>query len=329
MLQAQGITKYYGEHAAVSGVNLRAGLGSGEVVGLLGRNGAGKTTLLRILSGLLLPTSGQVLIDGIDMVEEPERARGKVGFLPETPPLYPEMSVEAYLRFVAKIHAVRSKDVDVALSEAIEATNLVQHRYARIDTLSHGFKRRVGIAHVLVHRPPLILLDEPTSGLDPAQIHQMRELIHSLRAQHTIIVSSHVLSEIHAFCDRIIVLQDGKIVGEGTEEELRDRIGRRNVVALDVRGARTRVEDILTTAACVQSYSIDDCLPQSDGTMCCQVTVVLMGDNCEALAELVVKAGLGLRRLAKAQEGELERVFMQLTSGVRSAPIAGVQPPGA
>lgn len=316
MLQAQGIRKFYGEHAAVAGIDLHAGRPEGgEVVGLLGPNGAGKTTTLRILSGLLLPTSGKVLVDGIDMTEEPERARSKVGFLPETPPLYPEMTVEAYLRFVAQIHGVRGRStLDRALAEALEATDLESHRHARIDTLSHGFCRRVGIAHVLVHKPPVILLDEPTSGLDPLQVRHMRELIRTLRQRHTIIVSSHMLSEVQAFCDRIIVLQAGTVVAEGTQAELAARTRPRNDVSIEVRGDKAELEAALSAAAFVESFELDDSDAGARDGRVCRATVELSGDQREELASYLIAAGLGLRKLDLAGTGELERLFLELTA---------------
>lgn len=304
MIVAENITKYYGAEAAVSGLSLKTR--AGEVVGLLGLNGAGKTTTLRILSGLLVPTSGTVTIDGVDMAREPEAARSRIGFLPETPPLYPEMSVEGYLRFVARIHGVRG-ELEQAIDEAVAATDLQDRRSDRIDTLSHGFQRRVGIAHAIVHRPAVILLDEPTSGLDPRQILHMRTLIRGLRERHTVIVSSHILSEIHQLCDRILVMQKGRIVAEGSEAALAQQVSGTTTVRVEVRGDAERFAAAVASLASVTGHKIID---QHDGIV--QAHVELTHDEREQLAQALISHGLGLRRLERVQI-ELESIFLQLT----------------
>ena len=304
MIQAKGLTKYYGERAAVADLSFE--IKEGEVVGLLGLNGAGKTTTLKILSGGLLPSSGQVRIGDLDMAQNPEAVRSRIGFLPEVPPLYPEMRVAEYLKFVANIKGMTG-DVAGAVNDALAATELVERKDDRIDTLSHGFKRRVGIAHAIVHRPALILLDEPTSGLDPVQVVQMRTLIRSLGKKNTILISSHILSEITQLCDRILVLQDGRIAAEGTEEELGEKVARAARVQLEVRGERDAVVSLLKGRDEVKSHTVER---EDHGVVV--VNVELKGDTPEALAKALIDGGLGLRRM-EPTERHLENIFLRLT----------------
>jgi ABC-2 type transport system ATP-binding protein len=306
MVVVDGATKYYGETAAVA--DLSFSIAEGEVVGLLGLNGAGKTTTLAILSGLLQPTSGRVTVAGIDMGDEPEAIRTRVGFLPEKPPLYPEMQVESYLRFVARIKGVRN-DLETAVENAVAATYLNDVRYERIGTLSHGFQKRVGIAQAIVHNPALILLDEPSNGLDPVQVVHMRQLIRGLRGKNTILVSSHILTEIHELCDRIFVLQDGRVVAEGTEQELSGRLTGSTTVSVEVRGGQAELAQALARAGQVARHTVD----REDAGIT-YATVELKNDSREDLAKSLVEAGLGLRRLDQVSL-ELENIFLQLTQG--------------
>jgi ABC-2 type transport system ATP-binding protein len=308
MIVAEHLTKYYGERAAVLDVSFT--IKQGEVVGLLGLNGAGKTTILRILSGLLVPTSGRVSIAGIDLGEQPEVVRAKIGFLPEQPPLYPEMTVRAFLTFVARIKGVRV-DLTEAVASALEVTDLVGVADDQIRTLSHGYMRRVGIAQAVVHKPPLVLLDEPTSGLDPVQIVHMRKLIRSLAGKHTILVSSHILGEIHQLCDQILVVKDGQIVAIGTESDLAGKVSRATTVELEVRGDASKLEATLEKIQGVVRHQVNH---QESGITA--ATVELESDAREELAAALVGAGLGLRRLERVRL-ELESIFLELTGDVK------------
>ncbi len=223
MIQVDGLTKYYGNHAAIRDLNFR--IERGEVIGFLGLNGAGKTTTLKVLGCVLLPTSGRVEIDGFDVASDPHEIRKRIGFLPDTPPVYEEMTVRGYLSFVAQLRGVGARDVGARVSEAQEQTALNDVQDELVGALSHGYRQRVGVAQALVHKPQLLILDEPSSGLDPVQIVEMRSLIRRLKGQHTILVSSHILSEISQVCDRLLVIQEGEIVAQGTEEELARKLG--------------------------------------------------------------------------------------------------------
>src|SRR5579859_6161502 len=218
MIEVRELYKYYGEHRAAGPLSFS--IEQGEIVGLLGLNGAGKTTALRVLACDLLPSSGTVLVDGIDVVEQPHEVRRRIGYLPDTPPLYGDMTVHAYLVFAASIRGIAGKAANESAESAKRATLLEDVEDDPISSLSHGFRQRLGIAQAIVHRPALVVLDEPISGLDPVQIVEMRQLLRSLRGEHTIVLSSHILTEISETCDRLLVLGEGRIVAAGTEEEL-------------------------------------------------------------------------------------------------------------
>ncbi len=304
MIVAQHLTKYYDDKAAVADVSFT--IQKGEVVGLLGLNGAGKTTLLRILSGLILPTSGSVSIAGVSLAQNPDAVRARIGFLPENPPVYPEMSVVDYLTFVAHLKGVK-QGVVAQVERALAVTDLLKVRDQRIGTLSHGYTRRVGIAQAVVHNPDLVLLDEPTSGLDPVQIVHMRDLIKSLAGTQTLIVSSHILSEIHQLCDRILVVKSGRIVAEGSEHDLAGKVQAAAVVAIEVRGSKAALQAVLGKLTVVAGHRVD---AEADGVT--TATVELLRDAREELAAALVQAGLGLRRFERVKL-ELESIFMELT----------------
>lgn len=303
MIQAVNIAKYYGAHAAVENLDLT--VAAGEVVGLLGLNGAGKTTTLRILSGLLVPSSGNVTVGGVSMSSNPEGARAQVGFLPETPPLYKDMRVRAYLQFVGRIRCV-GDPLDANIDSALAATDLLGVQQARIDTLSHGYHRRIGIAQTLVGKPAVILLDEPTSGLDPLQVVHMRKLIRGLRGRATILISSHVLTEIGALCDRIVVLDEGRIIAQGTEAELAMGGTEKRRVLLEVRGDEALLAHTLGALNFVIQVS-----PPEEVAGLLRVTVELAHDGREALCCALVHAGLGVVTLTW-QPVALEHTFLRL-----------------
>ncbi len=306
MINVEHVTKYYGARAAVS--DLSFSIEKGEIVGLLGRNGAGKTTTLKMLSGLIVPTSGRVRVDGIDLRDDPEAVRARIGFLPENPPLYSEMTVEGFLRFVAHIKGVRA-GVGEKVARAIAATDLGEVAGDFVGTLSQGFQRRVGIAQAIVHAPALVLLDEPTSSLDPAQVVQMRKLIRGLAHEHTVIVSSHLLAEIEKTCDRLLLLDRGRLVAEGTEVELGRTLSAATSLEIEVRGSSDALRRVLEKLPAVRGHEVEG---EADGVT--RARVDLGGDAREELARAIVQAGLGLRRLERTRV-ELEDIFLSLTGG--------------
>jgi ABC-2 type transport system ATP-binding protein len=301
MIQVEGLTKYYGEYAAVR--DLAFTINKGEVIGFLGLNGAGKTTTLKILGCVLLPTSGRVVIDGYDAVRDPHEVRKRIGFLPDTPPLYDEMTVGEYLAYVAQLRGVPAGEARARVIEAEEKTALRERDGELISTLSHGYRQRVGVAQALVHRPAFLILDEPTSGLDPAQIRGMRELIRGLKGTHTVLVSSHILPEISETCDRLLIISGGQLVAQGTEEELARNLGGGSI-EVEVRGDRAKALDVLSGIGPVS-------VTQEDGTL---LTLQLQAspDLRPRVAQALVGAGMELLRLDRGTQ-RLESIFLNLT----------------
>lgn len=218
MITVQGIEKRYGELKAVSDLNFT--IESGEIVGLLGQNGAGKTTCMKMITGYLEPTAGQLHVNGINIIGGREQAQQVVGYLPENAPLYPEMLVEEYLTFIGELRGIPRGQRASAVDEALEATGLKDRRRQVISTLSKGYKQRVGLAQAIIHKPKILILDEPTNGLDPVQIQEIRALIKRLGEHTTILLSTHILSEIEAVCDRVLILIDGQLTADRPLEEL-------------------------------------------------------------------------------------------------------------
>ena len=305
MIHANSLTKYYGERTALDGVSFE--IQEGECVGFLGRNGAGKSTLLRILATALLPSAGTVRVAGIDLVDDPHEARKRIGYLPEEPPLYGEMTVRGYLSFLAQLRGVAKADTAARVEEAAAKTNLAAVLDDPIRTLSLGYRKRVGIAQAIVHRPPVVIVDEPISGLDPAQIADMRELLKSLRGKHTVLLSSHILSEVSQTCDRVFVIDRGRILAQGKESELRGSLTSARRVRLEVRGSREALQAALSKVAEVASHRI---LLEEGGVLSAEVE--MSSDATEAIAAKVVGDGLGLRSMRRADD-DLENVFLELT----------------
>jgi ABC-2 type transport system ATP-binding protein len=307
MIEVDGLTKYYGGHAAIRDLTFR--ISSGEVVGFLGLNGAGKTTTLKILAAVLLPSSGSVRVDGLEVSRAPRALKRRIGYLPETPPLYDEMTVAGYLRFVAELHGVPRERARAAVEAVEERTDLGAVDGELLGTLSHGFRQRVGVAQALVHGPSVLLLDEPTKGLDPAQILEMRTLLRGLRDSHTVLVSSHILPEIAQTCDRLLVIRDGELVAQGTEHELEQRLGGGGSVVVEVRGSAAAAEAAMRSVSGVRAVTV--VAAEED-------RVELHADAAEALrpaiARAVVSAGLDLVRLDVGQD-RLESLFLRLTGG--------------
>lgn len=305
MIQVRNLTRYYGEFAALQEVSFD--LAVGEIVGLLGLNGAGKSTTLKILAGLLAPSLGTVTIDGKDLHQHPE-VRGRIGYLPEDPPLYVEMTVTAFLRHIGRIKGMSAAAIEQRLPEVVRLCDLAGREHQVIGTLSHGYRKRVGIAQAIIHDPALVILDEPISGLDPAQIVEMRKVVRGLGEKHALIVSSHILSEVSATCDRILVIGKGRLVAEGTEAQLTAKSAGGARLRITVRGDAARFEAFLKSHRHVSSVSP---FPATTaGLATCEV--LLAADTREELLGDVIGAGFGLRLVEQASD-ELEQIFLGLT----------------
>lgn len=316
MIEVQDLYKYYGKRRAVGPVSFN--IEAGEIVGLLGLNGAGKTTALRILACDLLPSSGTVRVDGIDVVDQPDQVRRRIGFLPDTPPLYAEMRVHEYLVFAARLRGLSRAAADKHAQEAEAATQLESVAHDPIASLSHGYRQRVGIAQAIVHKPRLLILDEPIIGLDPVQIVEMRKLLRGLRGSFTIVLSSHILSEISETCDRLLVIRDGNIVASGTEAELSARLLRGVRVELTVRGDQDKATQVLQavpSVKCVQPIAATE-----PGQQVCSLRVEAENDVRQELVQALVQANVGLLAMNRG-ERELESIFLQLAG--TTTPAAG------
>lgn len=317
MIRIEGLYKYYGAYRAVG--PLSAEIADGEVVGLLGLNGAGKTTTLRILACDLLPSAGTVSVGGVDVVSNPERVRAMIGYLPDVPPLYDEMSVERFLRFVAELRGVPSADLDKKVQSAIDETALEGVADSLIAALSHGYRQRVGIAQAIVHEPKLVVLDEPSSGLDPVQIKDMRRLVRGISGKRTVLVSSHNLPEISEMCDRLLVIGDGKIVASGTEAELVEKLAAGEKLELTLRASASL--DASELARKLQAIAgvtdVQLLAPREQGTGVYTFEVLTTGDVRGAVAKVAIEGNNELLSFGRSQR-ELETVFAKLASGVRS-----------
>src|SRR5262249_9429393 len=234
MIEVRELRKTFGQVEAVAGISFT--VAEGEIVGFLGPTGAGKTTTMRILCGVYPPTSGEVCIAGHDVLAEPLACRRAVGYFPEYAPFYPDLHVVGYLRFVARMKRIVRAERETAIERVLAACALEKVAYRRIGTLSKGYRQRVGLAPALCGDPPLLILDEPPIGLDRGQVVELRALVRSLRGTRTVLFSSHILSEVDALCERVIVIARGRLVGEGTPAELGRRVGRRERVWLRVDG---------------------------------------------------------------------------------------------
>jgi ABC-2 type transport system ATP-binding protein len=306
MISAHRLIKKFGNFTAVDSVDLE--IPTGQVVGFLGPNGAGKTTTIRMICGYLRPTSGTVRLDGIDVAAQPRKAQEKLGYLPESAPLYTEMRVGEYLTFRARLYRVPRKRRAAAIDKALQQCSLTDVRRRPIQHLSRGYRQRVGLAATLVHEPPVLILDEPTAGLDPTQVREVRQLIRRLAGGRTILLSSHNLAEVELTCDRIVMLAAGRVRAEGAIDELRRSSGR-YVVECDVTDACGALAGLAGVGK-VECVSIDDRWKRVTISGCNGTE-----DLREPIAKAVTARGGTVRELHRESDS-LERLFVQMAEQV-------------
>ena len=309
MIQVQHLTKMYGPRIAISDLNFE--IQKGEVVGFLGPNGAGKSTTMKILTGFMPASDGTAAIAGFDVFTHPMDVKRNVGFLPETPPVYPEMRVEDYLIFAAELHQVSKGSIKQATDLTLQKTGLGDVRKRLIGNLSKGFRQRVGLAQALIHNPQVLILDEPTVGLDPKQIIEIRELIKSLAGDHTVILSSHILPEVTATCQRIIVINQGRIVAEDTIDHLTTRLKKGLIYNLFVKNPSTEGITALRKIAGIKDVSIPS------GPTGLGKVVIEIAPNTSELRDQIVETAVNQRMGVlefSVERVSLEDVFLQLTT---------------
>ena len=333
MIQANRLLKYFGSRRALAEVSLE--IDRGEAVGVLGLNGVGKTTLLRILATDLRPTAGSLRVDGIDAISDPLPVRRRIGFLPQVPPLYPDMVVLDYLRFAGRLHGLEGSALEARLEEVTELTRVRGVQDYLVRHLSHGYRQRVGLAQAILHDPDLVILDEPTHGLDPAQVVEMRGLVRRLKERHTVLISSHNLPEISETCDRLLVLDAGQVIAAGTEAELSGRLLGAMRIEVAIRAPEeTGAGDAAAEGAALTSgvvarlrgvEGVRSATPGPGRPGELAFLVEADGDRRAEVCRALVEAGWAVLRLDRGRH-VLEEVFLEL---VASGEAAGGREPAA
>ncbi len=321
MIDVQHLTKWYGRTLAVDDISFHVEAGS--VVGFLGPNGAGKSTTLRILTCFQPASSGSASVDGCDVFSQSVQVRRRIGYMPENVPLYPEMRVREYLRFRAALRGIPRSQRAVAIDKVLEDCWLSSPQdmsYRRLETLSRGYRQRVGLADCLLHDPPVLVLDEPTIGLDPAQVREMRNLVLNLGQKHTVILSSHILAEVEQVCKQIVIISSGKIVAQGTPRELRERVSGPGRLIVELRGAMA--EQLARDVAAIPGVQAVE--PAEAGEWCrLSVQSTEDVDVRVQVAAMAASKGYQLRELRR-EVASLEDFFVQITyeQSMRQAPVA-------
>jgi ABC-2 type transport system ATP-binding protein len=316
MIEVRNLTKRYGPHVAVDNVSF--GVQKGEVVGFLGPNGAGKSTTMNILTGYLSATEGDVRIDGTDILEEPESVKLRIGYLPETPPLYSEMTVREYLHFVCRIKKVPRAEVNSRIEQGLHRVGIVEVYNRLVGNLSKGYRQRVGLAQALMGNPDILILDEPTSGLDPKQIIEIRDLIRELGADHTVILSSHILPEVSEICRRVMIINDGRIVADGDPATLGSDLFDASQIVISALADESAVR---ATIGGLKGVTRMEILPAAEsGT-----TEMLVESEKEADLRREIFQAFSSRQVPliglRVKNATLEEIFLELTSGVKEAAL--------
>ncbi|MQA29535.1 MAG: ATP-binding cassette domain-containing protein [Luteitalea sp.] len=327
MIEVQHLTKRYGRFTAVEDVSFR--VERGEILGFLGPNGAGKTTTMRILTGYMPATEGKAIVAGFDVFDQPIEAKRRTGYLPETPPLYPDMTVTEYLTFVAKIKGVASSERKQRITTVMERVRVTDMAGRMCSKLSKGYKQRVGLAQALIHNPDVLILDEPTAGLDPKQIIETRELVKELAGDHTIILSTHILPEVSQTCQRVVIINKGRVVAVDTPDNLTARLRGSETMYLQVDAAGADPSAALSVVPGVTRVAESD---RRDGVVAFEVDSETGRDVRRDLARAVVSSGWGLLEM-RPMRMSLEDIFLSLTTeesptaAPEDAPTAALEEP--
>lgn len=308
MIEIKNLSKKFGNNPVLD--QLSFSVKKGEVLGFLGPNGAGKSTTMKIITAFLSPTEGEVLIDGINVAEDSIATRKKIGYLPETVPLYDDMRVYEYLKFVAEVRGLDKDQTKKRVKEVIHSTGLSKVARQPIEELSKGFRQRVGLAQAIIHNPDILILDEPTTGLDPNQIVEIRDLIKNLGREKTVIFSTHILSEVSATCDRVIIINNGKIAGEGSPAELAAKAGTKELIYVKIKGRREEILDKLRSMENVAKAEAKD--READDIYGYEIEPAAGVDLREKLSMTVMNNNWSILEFSK-KTVSLEDVFRELT----------------
>ena len=308
MIEVENLTKKYGSHVAVDNLSFR--VERGMIYGFLGPNGAGKSTTMNMMTGYIAATSGTVKINGYDILKNPEQAKKSIGYLPERTHVYTDMTVYEYLRFVAELKKVKKNERQVQIEDVMKQTQIEDVKGRLIKNLSKGYKQRVGLAQAIIGYPEVIILDEPTVGLDPKQIIEIRELIRELAKKHTIILSSHILSEVSAVCDHIMIISKGKLVASDTPEGLMTLLKGGRQMKLSVLGEQSKVEELLRSMEPVKDFSMQP--PRAEGMVSVNIRTEDTEDIRVELFHRLAAADMPIMELSLSEKS-LEDVFLELT----------------
>lgn len=315
MLEVKQVSKVFDGRRGVHQLDFT--MERGEIVGFLGPNGAGKTTTMRMITGYLHPTAGSISVDGISVHDQGRSVRSKIGYLPETPPLYPDMTVQSYLKFVANLRDVPTREVKLRISEMVSRLGLQGREKQLVRGLSKGYKQRLGLAGAIIHKPDLLVLDEPTSGLDPNQIMEIRDLIRELGENHTVLLSTHILPEVSTLCNRMLIINQGQLVLDGSPQHFGSAMGDQFKVSIEVKATEQQLHNVLTPWEKVRS----EVIPAADGQVATgsadTVKMLLTGESSDDFREelFYLLSGAGLPILEMKKENlSLEQIFLKLTT---------------
>tara|TARA_B110000116_G_scaffold42568_1_gene34935 strand:+ start:1154 stop:2092 length:939 start_codon:yes stop_codon:yes gene_type:complete len=310
LIELKNVTKYYGNFPAVTDISFK--INRGEIVGLLGPNGAGKSTTMKMITGFMPPTSGELTIDGYDIVHESIEARKKIGYLPETVPLYTDMTVYSYIEYMGKLRGLNNKNIKSKADHVIEICKLGDYKNSLISKLSKGFRQRVGIAQAIIHEPEVLILDEPTIGIDPNQVVETRQLIRNLSGEHTLVLSSHILPEVSSICERVLIINEGEIAASDTIENLSSLVAGKSKMEVDIIGSPESIKTKLEKIEGVRSIDLWVKKSSNEYTTFSIESDISVDIRAE-VSKTIVENKWGLLRL-ESMGMSLEDIFLKITT---------------